>query len=215
VTRGNSKPDRHVIPPLPPALPGFEHVNRYYDPVHREFAAKILPGELYVTSSAEMIVTVLGSCVSVCLRDTVAQVGGMNHFMLPEGAGDGGRWDERDQRPSARYGLHAMEQLIEAMQRFGARRDRLEAKLFGGGRVLERMADVGATNIAFARDWLQRQGLRVLAEDVGDVYARKLYYYPASGIARVMKLRNLPNSTLFEREEAYRRRLADQVRGKR
>lgn len=78
---------------LPRVLPGFEHINRYWDSVHQAAAAKLLPGEYYVTVEDEIIVTVLGSCVSACIRDPIRGIGGMNHFMLPisqQGRGIGG-----------------------------------------------------------------------------------------------------------------------------
>lgn len=202
--------ERHR-PALPPVLPGFEHINRYWDPVHRIVAVKLLPGEYYVTRNDELLVTVLGSCVSACIRDPVAAVGGMNHFMLPVknpaacrpwGGGGEGAGDEAN-----RYGCFAMERLINEILKHGGVRARLEVKLVGGGRVLAHMPDIGQRNIEFALRYVQTEGLKLLAADLGDIYPRKLYFYPATGRVRVLKLRSLHNDTLLVRERRYRQQL--------
>lgn len=193
---------------LPPALPGFEHINRYWDPMHRTAAAKLLPGEYYVTRHNELLVTVLGSCVSACIRDPFAGVGGMNHFMLPMRVSTGSsRWDIEVIDDSTRYGSFAMERLIDEILKHGGARERLEVKLIGGGRILANMPDIGARNIEFALRYVQAEGLRLVASDLGDVYPRKLYFYPAAGRVRVLKLRTLHNNTILEREQSYRQEL--------
>lgn len=181
----------------PPCLPGFEHINRYWDKAHQMFAAKILPGEFYVTTHAEVITTVLGSCVSACIRDKVFGIGGMNHFMLP--------MDNRADALSAstRYGNHAMEQLINEILKHGGERRNLEVKIVGGGRILASMTDIGQRNIRFVHQYLAAEGLAVAGEDVGDIYPRKVQYLPVSGKVRVKKLRSLHNNTIVEREEQY------------
>ena len=143
---------------LPPPLPGFDHVTRYWDPHQSSPAAKIFPGEFYVTLHDEWIVTVLGSCVSACIRDAAVGIGGMNHFMLP---GDGTP-ESRAARPAseaARYGTHAMEKLINELLGRGARRERLETKVFGGGRVLPGLTDIGRRNAEPGRHprWRQEE----------------------------------------------------------
>jgi chemotaxis protein CheD len=198
--------DRQTSPPSPPvALPGFEAINRYWDPVHRMFAAKLLPGEYYVTRAEEGIVTVLGSCVSACIRDPMFGIGGMNHFMLPVNQADpnSGRWGG-DLDASTRYGSFAMERLINDILKHGGSRKHLEIKLFGGGRILAQMTDVGRRNIDFVRRYLALEGLRIAAEDLGDVYPRKVYYFPTTGKVKLLKLRSLHNTTIVERESAYR-----------
>ena len=126
--------------------------NVYYDRTFDRDAAKILPGEYYFTAKDMMIVTVLGSCVSACLRDRVSGVGGMNHFMLPDGGGDA----DSPISASMRYGTYAMEILINELLKAGARRENLEAKVFGGGNVLrgfvainvgERNAEIGRAHV--------------------------------------------------------------------
>ncbi|WP_242464585.1 chemoreceptor glutamine deamidase CheD [Halorhodospira abdelmalekii] len=182
-------------------MPGFEHINRYWDPQHAVFAAKILPGEFYVTRGGEMVVTTLGSCVSACVRDRRLAVGGMNHFMLPL-SGKHTRIDD-PLSESARYGNYAMEQLINRIMALGGRRQDLEVKLFGGGRVLAAVTDIGKRNIEFAREYVATEGLRLLSEDLGDEYPRKVQYFPESGRARSKKLYRTRNDTVVRREEHY------------
>lgn len=186
----------------PRCLLGFERINRYWDRSHQGFAAKILPGEFYVTTQNELITTVLGSCVSACIRDKVLGIGGMNHFMLPIDSGGG--WQGNGAlSASTRYGNHAMEQLINEILKNGGDRRNLEIKIVGGGRILASMTDIGRRNIEFVHEYLQAEGLRILGEDVGDIYPRKVQYLPMSGKVRVKKLRSLHNNTIVEREEQY------------
>ncbi|GAB6039403.1 chemoreceptor glutamine deamidase CheD [Endothiovibrio diazotrophicus] len=194
--------------PHPPKRPlkGFGHINRYWDPLHDVYTAKILPGEYYVTLHEEAVVTVLGSCVSACVRDRVFGIGGMNHFMLPSSAvspGASDAWRSSDLSDSTRYGNFAMEHLINDILKNGGRRENLEVKVFGGGRILAQMTDIGRRNIAFVHDYLHTEGLRLSAEDVGDIYPRKVYFFPTTGKVRVKKLRSLHNNTILARENAY------------
>ncbi len=184
-------------PELPPPLPEFAHINRYWDKTRNMPAAKIKPGELYVTLRDELVTTVLGSCVSACIRDRKLGIGGMNHFMLPdgglEGAGD-----------AARYGVFAMESLINAILKHGGRRERLEVKLFGGGRIMgSNASDVGRRNVEFARCFVRTEGFQIAAEDLGGDHPRKIVYFPASGRVLVKKLQALHNDTLADRERRY------------
>ncbi len=187
-------------------LPGFEHINRYWDKVHEVDAAKILPGEFYVTREHELVSTVLGSCVSACIRDVKLGVGGMNHFMLPveKGASNSGTNSE-----SARYGNHAMEMLINAILKAGGLKKNLEVKLFGGGRVLASMSkiDVGQQNIDFIRTYVELEKLMVATEDLGDIYPRKVLYFPQTGRVLMKKLRKVHNETLEKREQRYQEKL--------
>jgi len=186
-----------------------ETVNRYYDPRFGLEAVKLLPGECFVTDEELMIVTVLGSCVSVCLRDRSNGLGGMNHFMLP---GDTGTQSLLSS--SGRYGVHAMDLLINGLMRRGAQRRNFEAKVFGGGSVLQNLsADVGQRNVEFVLDYLGAEGIPVLAQDLLDVYPRKVYFFPGSGRVLVRKLRVLANDTVLQRERQYRQQLSRQTRG--
>lgn len=184
-------------------LAGFSAINRYWDNQRQIYSAKILPGEYYVTIQDELITTVLGSCVSACIRDPAMRIGGMNHFMLPSAG------KERDGliNEAARYGNYAMEKLINEILKYGGRRDKLEIKVFGGGNVLKNMetTDVGGRNIKFVKQYLETEGFHIQAEDLGDIYPRKIVYDPISGKVRVKKLRTLHNDTITRRELGYRR----------
>jgi chemotaxis protein CheD len=188
---------------LPPPLPGFEHVNRYWDPHMQTPVAKIMPGECYVSTRGEMIATVLGSCVSACIRDKVLGIGGMNHFMLP--LRGGGAVRNHLVTPDLCYGNWAMEYLINAILRIGGRRDRLEIKLFGGGSVLSGLLrmDVGRRNVDFVLHYLQQESLRISAQDLGGDYPRKILYFPDTGAVKMRRLRSLANDTIQQRERAY------------
>jgi chemotaxis protein CheD len=190
---------------LPRPLDGFEKINRYWDTGREMSAAKILPGEYYVTSGREMITTVLGSCVSACVRDRVFGIGGMNHFMLPISS-DGKGWNGADDLVSTatRYGNYAMEHMINDILKNGGHKRHLEAKIFGGGRIVENLSDVGRRNIDFVRCYLETEGIALLSESVGDIYPRKVVYIPATGKAYVKRIKHLHNDTVIVREDAYR-----------
>jgi chemotaxis protein CheD len=179
----------------------------YFDRTFDAEAAKLMPGEYYVTGSDMVLVTVLGSCVSACIRDTRTGVGGMNHFMLPEGGSADGVANA-----SARYGTYAMEVLINTILKQGARRGSLEAKVFGGGNVLEGLtvANVGPRNAAFVRDFLKTEGIPVKAADLEDIYPRKVYFFPKTGRAMVRKLKSANEGGVIAREREYSRRLVAQ-----
>lgn len=191
-----------VIPP-PRTLPGFAHISRYWDEQHGMYAAKLLPGEYYVSCERETIVTVLGSCVSACVRDPIFGIGGMNHFMLPVSQGSSGSWESAGVSASTRFGNYAMEQLINDILKHGGQRKNLEVKVFGGGKILAQMTDIGRKNIDFVEAYLHTEGLRPVARDLGDIYPRKVYYTPSSGKVFVKKLRALHINTIAERETEY------------
>ena len=191
-----------------PCLPGFEKVSRYWDRSLDTVAAKILPGEFYVTAQDEVIVTVLGSCVSACIRDCVFGVGGMNHFMLPLQGPDGGSWETKGVGLATRYGNHAMEHLVNEILKNGGMRKNLEIKVFGGGKILSQMTDIGEKNIQFVLDYIQTEGLVLLNQDLGDIYPRKVQYHPKSGKVRIKKLRSLHNDTIGAREREYMREIS-------
>ena len=178
--------------------------NRYYDRHFDSEAAKILPGEYFVTDSGMLLVTVLGSCVAACIRDTKTGMGGMNHFMLPD---DGGR---ETVGASARYGTYAMEVLINHLLKMGARRNSLEAKVFGGGAVMASLSssNVGTRNAEFVLNYLKVEKIPIVAKDLLDSYPRKVYYFPDTGRVMVKKLHRVHNETLFTREKDYKDRLS-------
>jgi len=188
---------------LPKALPGFEHVRRYQDPSKGVIIAKLLPGDFYVTREDEVLDTVLGSCVAACIRSPRLKVGGMNHFMLPRPSGSGeDTWDDVRGR-ATRYGTASMEQLINRILSAGAKRDELEVKVFGGARVLSVMTDVGNHNVQFVREFLRNEGLKVLAEDVGDTCPRHVQFSPQTGKVRVRHLGAGQQIGVASREEKY------------
>lgn len=188
-------------------LPGFESINRYWDGKHSKIAAKILPGEFYVTGNDEVIVTLLGSCISVCVYEPVMKLGGMNHFMLPVT----GNSIDHDaillNGEAGRYGNYAMEHMINEMLKQGARKERLQFKVFGGGKVLKNATTVGDSNIEFVFDYLQKENYSVLSSNVGDIYPRKILFYTSTGDVFMKKLQTLHNDTILERERSYKEKL--------
>ncbi|MFB9913918.1 chemoreceptor glutamine deamidase CheD [Rhizobium paknamense] len=151
--------------------------------MNEEAAARrvhIIQGEYKVISDPNVVLsTILGSCVAACLRDPVAGVGGMNHFLLPGSASPGmGGGD------ATRYGVHLMELLINGLLKKGARRDRLEAKIFGGAKTIATFSNVGEQNAAFAMQFLRDEGIKVIGSSVGGEHGRKLEFWPVSGRAR-------------------------------
>ena len=206
--------ERDAPPSRPQTLPGFDHVHRIWDRHNDRWSARILPGEYFVTRNDEVITTVLGSCISACMRDPVLGFGGMNHFMLPEDVTNGSSsWLDPAVGLATRYGSFAMESLINDLLKLGARRERLEVKLTGGGRILASMTDVGARNIEFARHWLSLEGLKVAGEDVGESHARRVQYFPATGRVRMFRLRNLDNGAVVNSEKQYQSTLREKPAG--
>lgn len=178
-----------------------EPVSRYYDKHLQRDVVKLPPGEYFATQSDVAMITVLGSCVSACLFDPQRRVGGMNHFMLP-GAGD-----------SARLGIYAMEVLINRMLKCGAERGSLVAKVFGGANVLEGMdtLNIGSRNAVFVLEFLAEERIPVVAQDLEDLYPRKVAFFPTSGRALVKRLAGLRDDTLQRSERDY---LASLQRGR-
>jgi chemotaxis protein CheD len=151
---------------------------RFFDPGSGTWMVKVFPGEYYVTARAdEMLVTVLGSCVSACIRDPRAGIGGMNHFMLPQSRSGG--WGSLSQ--SARFGNFAMEKLINELLKAGCTRESLEIKLFGGGNVIDSNLAVGTDNAQFALRYLEAEGFKCAAQDLGGRFPRRIHYLPKTG----------------------------------
>jgi chemotaxis protein CheD len=180
-----------------------EPVARYFDKQFKIEAAKILPGQYHAAADGVLIVTVLGSCVSACLWDPLARIGGMNHFMLPgNSAASAGA-------ASATLGVYAMEVLINRLLKLGADRARLTAKVFGGASVLEGMdsLNVGTQNGAFVLEFLAEERIPVTAQDLYDVCPRKVYFFSETGRVLVKRLGALRNDTIEQRERDYLARL--------
>lgn len=158
----------------------------------------ILQGEARVETGENVVLTtLLGSCVAACMRDPQAGVGGMNHFLLPGDTGEG---------RAESYGLYLMEILINDLLKRGARRHALEAKLFGGARTVSGLSDIGAKNAAFARRFLEMEGIRLIGGDLGGDRGRRIEYWPFSGRARQILMKNAcevqPPATLQQRPAA-------------
>lgn len=179
----------------------FAHIRRMRDNRFPHELASILPGEFFVSREPMVVYTVLGSCISACIRDPVAGVGGMNHFMLPEPKEhqSGDSWGGE----STRYGSFAMESLINEILKRGGLKSRLEVKLFGGGKIYEGNIDIGANNATWVIEYLKSEGLATVKTDLGDVFPRKVYYFTDSGRVLMKKLERLKNKTIFERENEY------------
>ncbi len=207
----NAFPLGEERPAKPPVLKGFEHVRRFWSPRNGIWTAKILPGEFFVTCNDEVVTTVLGSCISVCMRDPRLRVGGMNHFMLPEDRSTGANsWLQGPGSLATRYGSYAMESLINELMKLGAARERLEVKLFGGARIISSMTDVGAKNIRFVREFLELERFTVMAEDVGDTRPRHVDYFPATGRVMLKHLQALSAPVIASEETKYSERLGQE-----
>ena len=177
-------------------------VLRYRDPQFKVPAAKLMPTQYLVVDDGTALVTVLGSCVAACVRDPLLQLGGMNHFMLPEGnVGDGA---------PARYGSYAMELLINELLKRGASRRRLEAKVFGGANVLKGFTSnpVGTRNAEFVLAYLDAEQIPVVAEDLRGIHPRKVWFFPQTGRVMVNRLPHAHDAEVLAAESAVRARLS-------
>ena len=193
--------------PVDSRLPGFEHINTYFDTVHNIATAKLLPGEYYVTARPEAVGTVLGSCVAACIRDRVFGIGGMNHFMLPIHEGDRKNWQHGPVDQITRFGNYAMEHLINTILSHGGMRKNLEVKLFGGARIVKGLSDIGDCNVQFVLDYLHEEQIPIISHDLNGHYPRKVYYFPKTGRVMMKKLESIRNDTLIEREKSYFRKI--------
>jgi chemotaxis protein CheD len=163
----------------------------FFDHHFQHNAVKILPGEFFVANESLAIMTVLGSCIAACLWDNHTRVGGMNHFMLPEGDSDD---------VSGRYGSYAMELLINEMMKHGARRESMQAKVFGGGAVMANFTtmNVGERNTRFVQEYLSAERIPIISEDVLDIYPRKVVFFPVTGKAMVKRLAHAHPDVLMQ-----------------
>jgi len=160
-------------------------------------------GDCHVSGEPDLTLsTVLGSCISACVRDRVAGIGGMNHFLLAEQSGSA-----KDRYgASARYGAYAMEQLINTvLSRGTGRKGNLEIKVFGGGNINSALNDVGAKNIEFVRQFLADEGYTLSGEDMGGTFARRVLFKPQSGRAFCKRLESTANAAIARDEIAIAR----------
>jgi chemotaxis protein CheD len=148
---------------------------------HQDCRVHVIQGQHYVTDDpGVMLTTILGSCVAACMSDPKARVGGMNHFLLPDS-------DEQTKCSGAeRFGAHLMELLVNGLMQRGARRDRMQARLFGGANVLLGLTNIGAENASFAEHYLQNEGIALIGGSLRGERARRIQYWPVSGRARQM-----------------------------
>lgn len=180
-------------------------LRRHHKQLNREMVV-IQPGEYYVTDRDEVIATLLGSCISVCLRDADSKIGGMNHFMLP------GDFTKKDvfSSNSGRYGMYAMELLIGDILKMGGGRN-LRAKVFGGAHVLNSVPHSARTvpqaNIEFIKSFLSMEGIPVDSSNVGGRYGRKVLYLPRGGKAYVKQLIPEDTAKLAKKEQKYERHI--------
>lgn len=197
-------------PAAPKLEEEFAQLAQYWDPVTQEWTVKIQPGELYVSLEGGVISTVLGSCIAVCIRDCELGIGGMNHFMLPEPSHPESEsfWGSNPATRESRYGSWAMEYLINGILKRGGQKEHLEVKVFGGGQMIAAMSDVGQRNILFAFNYLSNEGLDIKSSDVGDVFARKVLYFPQTGKVMMKKISSGRHDSLAQRDAAYKQQVS-------
>lgn len=181
--------------------------SRFFDAKFNHYAVKIMPGTHYVTARQdEMLITTLGSCVSACIRDTALGIGGMNHFMLPES--EDGKWGGISS--AMRYGNHAMETLLNDVLSMGGAKNRMEIKLFGGGHVLNSSNLIGEKNITFVERYLKNEHMATSSEHLGGERARKIIYFPKSGVVKMKLLPHAFDAAVLGTETKLRSNLSHQ-----
>ena len=185
-------------------IKGFENYTKYYDSSMKSNIVKISPGDYYITDQDEVITTVLGSCISACIRDTSMGIGGMNHFMIPVKCSHS---SHPEQDMDTRYGAYAMEHLINDIFKYGGTRRNLEIKLFGAGNVLVGSGNVGVKNIKFVREFLHAEGYKIESENLGGDNPRKINYSPLTGKVMMKKLA----STSINEIQIEEKKLQDKV----
>jgi chemotaxis protein CheD len=191
------------------AVPEVDHftsgTRRYRDPRFDAIAVKVFPGEHFVTANPdEMLVTILGSCVTACIRDPLAGVGGMNHFMLPEAMGGG--WDTAS--GSMRYGNVAMERLINDILVRGGIRQRLEIKVFGGGNVMKgATSNIGHRNADFVETYLVAENLQIAAHHLRGSLPRRVHYFPSTGRVMLLELQRTEQEAVVRSEGLYKSKI--------
>ena len=178
----------------------YSDISRYYDQNFGLTVVKLISGDCYSTSVPdEMMVTILGSCISACMRDPVAKVAGMNHFLLP---GDGAQ-SLNMPGDAARYGAFAMEKLINGLIGRGARKERLEIKLFGGGNVIDNSAMIGSRNVDFVLGFLDKEGMPVASSDLGGDAPRRIHYFASDGRVMLRRLKRKEDMRILVEEKAF------------
>lgn len=203
MSKSSHRARKRVVVGLEQIEPGYS-TYRYDAPQFDAVAIKVFPGEHYVTSAPnEMPVTVLGSCVAACIRDPLAGIGGMNHFMLPEGSND--RWGNIS--ASMRYGNVAMERLINDILARGGARRRLEVKVFGGANVMGGTSNIGHRNADFVENYLAAEGIPIAASHLRSNLPRRVHYFPTTGRVLLLELRQFRREALLRSEALYESKL--------
>ena len=192
-------------PRAPRPFIGFEHFTPLWHERWQRFIVKVKPGEFYVAPPSMGISTVLGSCVTACIRDPKTGIGGINHFMLPDSGENNSRLS------SASYGAFAMEQLINSLLKLGCNRSTLEVKLAGGADMLSGSYRVGEQNVDFIRNYLARESLQLHAEDLGGHQARRLIYFPDQGRMLIKRMEIENAGQLLQEEQAYQEQTRQQA----
>ncbi len=206
------RPARDIFGPAPKATPGAVRgatSDAYWEPKVNAFVTTVQPGGFTVTRRGDLVLgTLLGSCVSACICDPQAGIGGLNHFLLPDDGGTAQTGAARATTNATRYGVHAMEMLINEILKLGGARRQLQAKVFGGANViaLSSANPVGERNQAFAIDFLRREGIPVTAADLGGERARRVYFKPATNKVLVLVLDHSDDARVCREETQLRRR---------
>lgn len=194
------------MPPLPQPLHNFGHIQRHWDASRKHVIAKILPGEVYVTKNHELISTILGSCIAVCMRDRINKVGGMNHFKLPTAG------NKTKSSNDANYGLYAMELLINEIMKNGGLRQNLECHVFGGGKVIAAIkSDIGNKNIAFVNGFLKEERIPVVQRETGGTSGMQVYFHPITGHAYSSRLDEKASAKIKQEEKRYMQQINDEI----
>ncbi|NQZ07712.1 MAG: chemoreceptor glutamine deamidase CheD [Algicola sp.] len=187
---------------LSPPIAGFETVKRFWDKTRNITITKLLPGEFYVSTSQEMISTVLGSCVSACLWDESNKIGGMNHFLLPTITGENGSSNSY----ALRYGNWIMESLINELLKHGAKRQHIRAKVFGGASIKDGLPN-SDRNVKFILAHLMLENIPLVGENTGGNLPRKVMFNPLTGRTQIKALQKTRNDTIQVREQQYNKDL--------
>ena len=154
-----------------------------YSPRHE--LVHVIQGQYKLTDRPEQVLsTLLGSCVAACMRDHELGIGGMNHFLLPG--------NDPNSSQNVKYGAHSMEQLVNALLRRGAKRDRIEVQLFGGANIVKGLTRIGDANADFARQFVRDEGFRLTGSDLGGTFGRKVKFFPSTGRAEVEPINSMP-----------------------
>ncbi len=202
-----------TLPRATPAPIGADQsvaTRKFFDTASQTWMVKVFPGEYFVTGKPdEVLVTVLGSCVSACIRDPRAGIGGMNHFMLPHSKA--GNWAGDMQ--STRFGNFAMEKLINELLKAGCSRNSLEIKVFGGGNVTDTQNAIGTDNSDFILRYLEAEGLRITAQDLRGQLPRRIHYTPTTGKVIRRLLGTGESSAVAREEKDYVSRLSQRSTG--